>query len=131
VRTLPVFSLHELAETYLKKRIKPVGRADRDNIKKVFALLCAWLIIHYPGVDLSTFTAEHLEEFLRYLVTLKNTKGEYDDRNYINKLIGFVKGVFNWCARRKHSDGYSKMRLKSIVWGSSLRTKSAIRNVRG
>ena len=88
VRTL---ALYELAETYIEKRLRPVGRADRDNIKLAFRLLAE----RFPAIDTSQFDGEHLEEFQRFLITKDYA------RTFINKLTGFVKSVYYWCARKK------------------------------
>ena len=85
------FSLYELAETYIEKRLRPVGKQDRGNIKQAFKLIAE----RFPAIGTSQFDGEHLEEFQRFLITKDYA------RDYINKLTGFVKSVYYWCARKK------------------------------
>jgi integrase len=78
-------SLGELVETYLKYNKNKDSR-DIYNIKKAFSLL----IECYPNADTVSFSALKLIEFQKYLISK-----EYA-RDYCNKLITFIRGVFKW-----------------------------------
>jgi integrase len=78
-------SLYELAETFF--RYKPnINVKDANNIKKGFSLLFEV----FPNTDTGSFCAASLLQYQQYLVS----KGYC--RSYVNKLIKFVRSVFNW-----------------------------------
>ena len=85
----------ELAKLYIEKRQRPVGRSDRNNIRLTVKLI----VECFPDIDTSTFNGDALEEYQRFLI------GKNYARKYINeKLVGFVKTLYRWGARKKLVD---------------------------
>ena len=77
-------SLHELLETYPRYNA-PANKSDRNSMKKAFALL--WQF--QPAADTSNFGAKELRRFQEFLAP------QYA-RDYVNKLVNFIRSVFNW-----------------------------------
>jgi integrase len=77
-------SLHELRETYLRYNA-PSDKSDLNSMNKVFELL--WQF--QPAADTANFGAKELRRFQDFLALRYK-------RNYVNKLINFVRSVFNW-----------------------------------
>ena len=85
----------ELAETYIEKRQRPVGDRDKHNIRRTIFLLTEC----FPNVDVATFSGDALEEYQRFLI------GRNYDRKHINKkLVGFIKTLYRWGARKNLVD---------------------------
>ena len=96
--SLCVRTFSELTELWIEKRQRPVGRADRDNIRRVNILLCE--CFHTNKIDIAFLDSDVIEDFQRFCIN----KGY--DRKYINqKLVGFIKTLCNWGALRKNADG--------------------------
>jgi integrase len=90
-----ILTFSELAELYIEKRQRPVGRSDRNNIRRAVALLTEYR----PNIDTATFDGDTLEEYQRFLI------GKGYDRKYINgKLVGFIRTLYRWGARKKLVD---------------------------
>ena len=85
-------SLQELFDQYLAKN-PPKDRGDRDNVKTAFRLLIAM----FPDLTTETFTAKHLLLFRNNLVKkVSEQTGKTFSIVYCNKLVSFVRAVFNW-----------------------------------
>ncbi len=86
-------SLHELCfEQYLVKNA-PKTKQDFDNVKLAFTLL----LEQFPNADTANFTADHLIIFRNTLAQKVSEKtGKTLSIDYVNKLVGFVRAVFNW-----------------------------------
>jgi len=99
MRTIPPVPLPELLKAYKKDRLRPVGKSDWNNIVTVFGILLT-LYPHAttasPGEGVTW--AEALEYLQWHLVRMKNRQNRPYCRKHINKLIGFVRSVFNWGA---------------------------------
>ena len=88
-------TFHELAELYIEKRQRPVGERDQNNIRRTVSLLSEC----FPNIDVATFSGDALEEYQRFLI------GKNYDRKHINKkLVGFIKTLYRWGARKNLVD---------------------------
>ena len=108
------FVVPELADTYIANRIRPVGTSDKNNILKASEL---WFECHGP-VDTSQIDANHLEDFQKFLI-----KKGYD-RRHINKLVGFIKSVFTWSARKKlvaHSQACELKLVPALLYSDHIK----------
>ena len=86
-------TFHELAELYIEKRQRP--RRDQYNIRRTVSLLSEC----FQNIDVATFSGDVLEEYQRFLI------GRNYDRKYINsKLVGFIKTLYRWGARKNLVD---------------------------
>jgi len=84
--------LRELLERYLAKN-PPGNASDRNNILKAFQLLLEL----FPEADTASFKAEHLLVYRNNLVKqVSERTGKTYAIDYCNKLVNFVRSVFNW-----------------------------------
>ena len=85
-------SLLELCGLYLKRN-PPKNDSDYGNIETAFRLLIAM----FPSLCTATFTAAHLLLFRNNLVKrVSERTGKTFSIDYCNKLVSFVRAVFNW-----------------------------------
>ena len=77
-------SLHELLETFLRYNA-PSDKADLNSMKKVIELLLQF----QPAADTANFGAKELRRFQDFLA-------KRYARNYVNKMVNFIRLIFNW-----------------------------------
>ncbi len=85
-------SLHELVAQFLAKN-PPKNKSDYNNVVKAFELLLEL----FPNADTANFTANQLLIFRNNLARRVSEKtGKTFSIDYVNKLVKFVRSVFNW-----------------------------------